>query len=141
MGAPIVRTEVPGIFSRGSRYVYSYRLNGKQKWEAHGTLREAIDAKARRHRELTPVRAEAFVRRMRDRARVQNEIERARAAKLAESRRTAAEAYSLVRKAGQALERAERQTPSREARFALKEAWRSLHDLEDSIGAAMRLGA
>ena len=38
----------PGIFKRGSRYVFVYRANGKQKWESARTLEEARRAKAAR---------------------------------------------------------------------------------------------
>jgi integrase len=42
------KTKTPGIFKRGSRYVFSYRVNGKQKWESARTLDEARRAKASR---------------------------------------------------------------------------------------------
>jgi integrase len=44
----MVKTRTPGIFKRGSRYVFSYRVNGKQTWEACRTLDEARRAKSAR---------------------------------------------------------------------------------------------
>jgi integrase len=41
MAAPMVRTSTPGIYKRGSRYVLSYRVDGKQKWESARTLADA----------------------------------------------------------------------------------------------------
>jgi integrase len=46
--AKMERTRHPGIFKRGSRYVFSYRLNGKQKWESQRTLDDARKAKRAR---------------------------------------------------------------------------------------------
>jgi hypothetical protein len=48
MPAPLVKTKTPGIYKRGGRYVYSYRLDGKQRWESCRTLDEARRAKAAR---------------------------------------------------------------------------------------------
>src|ERR1700704_4981909 len=41
MAAKLVKTKTPGIYKRGSRYVFSYRVNGKQRWESCRTLEEA----------------------------------------------------------------------------------------------------
>lgn len=41
MAAPLVRTRTPGIYKRGSRYVFSYRVDGRQRWESCRTLDEA----------------------------------------------------------------------------------------------------
>ena len=30
MPAPLIKTRTPGIFKRGRRYVFSYRVEGKQ---------------------------------------------------------------------------------------------------------------
>jgi hypothetical protein len=46
--AAMEKTQTPGIFKRGSRYVFIYRANGKQKWESARTLEEARRAKAER---------------------------------------------------------------------------------------------
>lgn len=46
--APMVRTQTPGIFKRGSRYVVVYRVNGKQKRESVRTMAEARRLKAAR---------------------------------------------------------------------------------------------
>jgi integrase len=46
MAAKLEKTRTPGIFKRGSRYVFSYRANGKQRWESCRTLDEARRAKA-----------------------------------------------------------------------------------------------
>jgi integrase len=48
MAAKLEKTRTPGIFKRGSRYVFSYRVNGKQRWESCRTLDEARRAKATR---------------------------------------------------------------------------------------------
>lgn len=48
MAAKLEKTRTPGIFKRGSRYVFSYRVNGKQKWESCRTLDEARRAKQAR---------------------------------------------------------------------------------------------
>jgi integrase len=52
MAAPLVKTRTPGIFKRGSRYVFSYRLNGKQRWESCRTLEDARRAKAARQTDI-----------------------------------------------------------------------------------------
>lgn len=48
MAAPLVKTRTPGIYKRGGRYVFSYRVAGKQHWESSRTLEEARRAKAAR---------------------------------------------------------------------------------------------
>ena len=48
MAYTLEKTKTPGIFKRGSRYVFVYRANGKQKWESARTLEEARRAKAAR---------------------------------------------------------------------------------------------
>jgi hypothetical protein len=48
MPAPLEKTRTPGIFKRGSRYVFSHRVDGKQRWESCRTLDEARRAKAAR---------------------------------------------------------------------------------------------
>jgi hypothetical protein len=40
--AAMEKTRTPGIFKRGSRYVFSYRVDGRQKWESARTLDEAL---------------------------------------------------------------------------------------------------
>jgi integrase len=52
MAAPLVKTKTPGIYKRGSRYVFSYRVNGAQRWESCRTLEEARRAKAARHTDI-----------------------------------------------------------------------------------------
>lgn len=46
--APLVRTQTPGIFKRGERYVIVYRVNGKQRRETVRTMAEARRLKAAR---------------------------------------------------------------------------------------------
>jgi integrase len=41
MAADREKTRTPGIYKRGSRYVFSYRVEGKQHWESARTLDEA----------------------------------------------------------------------------------------------------
>lgn len=48
MAARMEKTRTPGIFKRGSRYVFSYRVDGKQRWESCRTMDEARRAKAAR---------------------------------------------------------------------------------------------
>jgi len=48
MAAKMEKTRTPGIFKRGSRYVFSYRVEGEQRWESCRTLEEARRAKAAR---------------------------------------------------------------------------------------------
>jgi integrase len=52
MAAPLVKTKTPGIFKRGSRYVFSYRVSGKQRWESCRTLEEARRAKSARQTDI-----------------------------------------------------------------------------------------
>lgn len=52
MAAPLVKTRTPGVFKRGSRYVFSYRVNGKQRWESCRTLEEARRAKSARQTDI-----------------------------------------------------------------------------------------
>jgi integrase len=48
MAAPREKTKTPGIFKRGDRYVFSYRVEGAQRWESARTLDEARRARAAR---------------------------------------------------------------------------------------------
>jgi integrase len=48
MAAVMVKTKSPGIYKRGSRYLFSYRVEGVQKWESFRTLDEARRAKSAR---------------------------------------------------------------------------------------------
>src|SRR5438105_12534388 len=52
MAAPLVKTKTPGIYKRGSRYVFSYRVSGKQRWGSCRTLEEARRAKAARQTDI-----------------------------------------------------------------------------------------
>ena len=52
MAAPLVKTKTPGIYKRGSRYVFSYRVNGVQRWESCRTLEEARRAKSARSTDI-----------------------------------------------------------------------------------------
>jgi integrase len=62
MAAKMERTKTPGIFKRGSRYVFSYRVNGRQRWESFRTLDEARRAKSAR---ATDIERGEFVERSR----------------------------------------------------------------------------
>jgi integrase len=53
MAAKLEKTKTPGIFKRGSRYVFSYRQDGRQRWESARTFDEARNARSER---LTDVR-------------------------------------------------------------------------------------
>jgi hypothetical protein len=48
MAAKLEKTSTPGIFKRGSRYVFSYRVDGRQKWESARTFDEARRVKSER---------------------------------------------------------------------------------------------
>ena len=48
MAAPLEKTKTPGVYRRGSRYVVSYRVNGRQRWESFRTYDEARRAKKAR---------------------------------------------------------------------------------------------
>lgn len=48
MAARMQRTRTPGVYKRGSRYVFVYRCNGKQRWESCRTLEDARRAKQAR---------------------------------------------------------------------------------------------
>src|SRR5438105_4425277 len=48
MAAKLEKTKTPGIFKRGSRYVFSYRVQGRQKWESARTLDQARNLKSER---------------------------------------------------------------------------------------------
>jgi integrase len=49
MAAPLIKTETPGIYKRGSRYVFRYRdATGRQRWESTRTLKEARERKRKR---------------------------------------------------------------------------------------------
>ena len=48
MAAKLEKTRTPGIYKRGSRYVFIYRVGKKQKWESARTLEGARRAKAER---------------------------------------------------------------------------------------------
>jgi integrase len=50
--AKLEKTRTPGIFKRGSRYVFSYRVEGKQRWESCRTLEEARRAKSARSTDI-----------------------------------------------------------------------------------------
>lgn len=52
MAAKLEKTKTPGIYKRGSRYVFSYRVSGKQHWESCRTLDEARRAKSARHTDI-----------------------------------------------------------------------------------------
>jgi integrase len=52
MAAPMVKTKTPGIYKRGSRYLFSYRVDGAQRWESFRTLHEARRAKSARHTDI-----------------------------------------------------------------------------------------
>jgi hypothetical protein len=46
MAAKLEKTRTPGIYRRGGRYVFSYRVDGKQRWESCRTIDEARRLKA-----------------------------------------------------------------------------------------------
>jgi integrase len=52
MAAKLIKTKTPGIFKRGGRYVFIYRVDGRQKWESARTLEEARAKKAARETDI-----------------------------------------------------------------------------------------
>jgi hypothetical protein len=38
MAAKLERTKTPGIYKRGTRYVFSYRTDGRQRWESSASF-------------------------------------------------------------------------------------------------------
>jgi integrase len=52
MAAKLEKTKTPGIYKRGSRYVFSYRVDGRQRWESARTLDEARRAKSARQTDI-----------------------------------------------------------------------------------------
>jgi integrase len=48
MSTKLTKTATPGIFKRGSRYVFSYRIDGRQRWESARTLDEARNVRSER---------------------------------------------------------------------------------------------
>jgi hypothetical protein len=48
MAAKLEKTNTPGIYKRGSRFVFSYRVSGRQKWESASTEKLARKAKEAR---------------------------------------------------------------------------------------------
>jgi hypothetical protein len=51
---PLERTDAPGIYRRGSRYVVVYRVEGRQRKQYAGTLAEARAIKVERDGEARP---------------------------------------------------------------------------------------
>ncbi len=62
MAATMEKTHTPGVFKRGSRYVFAYRVDGRQRWESCRSLDEARRAKAAR---VTDIRRGEFEERSR----------------------------------------------------------------------------
>lgn len=52
MAARVQKTRTPGVYKRGNRYVFAYRVEGKQRWESCRTLDEARRKKAARQTDL-----------------------------------------------------------------------------------------
>jgi integrase len=52
MAAKLIKTKTPGVYKRGSRYVFRYRVNGIQRWESCRTLEAARRAKQARHTDI-----------------------------------------------------------------------------------------
>jgi hypothetical protein len=49
MAAPTVKTDTPGVYTRGSKYVITYRdVDGRQRWESFATKNAARRAKRAR---------------------------------------------------------------------------------------------
>ena len=53
------RTDTPGVYRRGNRYTYVYRVDGRQRWGSAATLDEA--RRARRQAQADADRGELYV--------------------------------------------------------------------------------
>lgn len=53
MAAAQEKTDVPGVYKRGNRYIYSYRYRGRQKWGSARTKAEARRLKATAETDVT----------------------------------------------------------------------------------------
>jgi len=53
------RTDAPGVYRRGSRYAYTYRVDGRQRWGSAATFDEA--RRARRQAQADADRGELYV--------------------------------------------------------------------------------
>lgn len=132
MAAPLVRTDHPGVYTRGSRYVFSYRdEHRRQHWVSCMTLAEAIHQHQQHTLHCGQIRGEL------DRE-AQQILKRAHRAKLADSRATGGEAYSLVRKALQATDRAARTSGTPTAKRLYTLAWHTLDEAAQEIDRALR---
>lgn len=48
----MIRTDVPGVYKRGTRYAYTYPKRGRQRW---GTARTKAEARRLKHQAETDV--------------------------------------------------------------------------------------
>jgi integrase len=62
MAADRVKTKTPGIYKRGSRYVFSYREHGRQHWESARTLEDARRKRATRETAIANGEADSHSR-------------------------------------------------------------------------------
>ena len=55
----LTRTDTPGVYRRGNRYAYVYRVDGRQRWGSAATVDEA--RRARRQAQADADRGELYV--------------------------------------------------------------------------------
>jgi hypothetical protein len=127
MPAPMLRTETPGVYRRGSRYVATYRgVDGRQHKESAATLEEARVLKAERVRQVLAERRRRAYQRALD--------------KRPTPRGSTSRAYSEIRRALANLQDG-RQRTSGHARRKLGLAMDALYTAEDLVNEAIRLDA
>lgn len=92
MAARTVRTDIPGVYSRGSRYVVTWRdANGKQRWKSTSTIDAAIALKQEKAAIRDQVAADLLVLARGARARAKADM---------------SDVYQHIRRATQSLDRA-----------------------------------
>lgn len=112
------RTEVPGVFCRSGRFFVRYRREGKSQWShACDTLQEAVALKS----EIAC-----------NRQKIQRDLNRRKRQANVRQRADLGDAYSFVRKALQAVERAKLPTGRERAIMS------ALYEAEDEISTSMR---
>jgi integrase len=55
--AKIIPTDTPGIFTRGAKYLFAHRVNGKQVWESCDKFEQARQAKSNREKQARLAKA------------------------------------------------------------------------------------
>lgn len=124
---PLRRTGVPGVYSRGGRFVALYRdAGGGQRKVAAATLEDAIRAKTNGQQQAERERREAA-----------KKAKAAREAKRGAARASLDHAYSQLRLLLQQLDATQAHLRP-ESRGAVQRALLSIYEAEDDITKALR---